>query len=126
MKGDFSRVGFDPDCHYTGVRHQQGRVLLDRDWNDAQEIEAHWRDAIAGDAFGRTVLAVPSDSSTAFEVMSAVADATGVHVTLAPGHAWAAGLDKSTVLPAASESALSHHLVHTAGAARHNKLGEPP
>lgn len=92
MKGDFSRVGARPDSPYTGVRHQQGRVLLDRDWNDAQDIEARWRNAIAGDAFGHTVLAVPANSATAFEVMSAAADATGVHITLAPGHAWAAGL----------------------------------
>lgn len=92
MKGDFSRFGFDPDSRYTGVRHQQGRVLLDRDWNDAQEIEARWRDAVGGDVFGSRVLAVPADSSTAFEIVSALADSTGVHITLAAGHAWAAGL----------------------------------
>ena len=46
MKGDFSLLGFDPESQYTGVRHQQGRVLLDRDWNDAQEIEASWRNAV--------------------------------------------------------------------------------
>jgi hypothetical protein len=92
MKGDFSRVGFDPDSRYTGVRHQQGRVLLDRDWNDAQEIDAHLRRALAGDTFGRSVLAVPADSSSAFQVLAARADATGVHVDLAGGHAWAAGL----------------------------------
>ena len=92
MKGDFSRIGFDPDSPYTGVRHQQGRVLLDRDWNDAQEIEARWRAQVGGDVFGSRVLAVPADSSTAFEVTSAVADATGIHIKLAAGHAWAAGL----------------------------------
>ncbi len=92
MKGDFSRFGFDPDSLYTGVRHQQGRVLLDRDWNDAQEIEARWRSQVGGDVFGSRVLAVPADSSSAFEVMKAVADSSGIHITLAAGHAWAAGL----------------------------------
>ena len=68
MKGDFSLLGFDPESQYTGVRHQQGRVLLDRDWNDAQEIEATWRNAVAADAFGPNVLAVPAASSSAFQI----------------------------------------------------------
>ena len=33
MKGDFSRIDFNPAKHYTGVLHQQGRVWLDSDWN---------------------------------------------------------------------------------------------
>jgi hypothetical protein len=95
MKGDFSLLGFDPDSQYSGVRHQQGRVLLDRDWNDAQEIDAHWRRSIAADAFGPSVLAVPAASPSAFQVLFARADATGVHVTLDAGRAWAAGLPLS-------------------------------
>ncbi|NML16835.1 DUF6519 domain-containing protein [Azohydromonas caseinilytica] len=95
MKGDFSFLGFDPASNYTGVRHQQGRVLLDRDWNDAQEIEAHWRERVAGDAFGRGALAVPTASASAFRVIEALADAAGVHLTLQAGRAWAAGLGVS-------------------------------
>lgn len=34
MKGDFSRLTFDPRKHYVGVLHQQGRVWLDSDWNE--------------------------------------------------------------------------------------------
>ena len=34
MKGDFSRLTFDPSKHYVGVLHQQGRVWLDSDWNE--------------------------------------------------------------------------------------------
>jgi hypothetical protein len=34
MKGDFSRIPFDPLKHYSGVLHQQGRVWLDSDWNE--------------------------------------------------------------------------------------------
>ena len=34
MKGDFSRISFDPTKHYAGVLHQQGRVWLDSDWNE--------------------------------------------------------------------------------------------
>ena len=34
MKGDFSRLTFDPTKHFSGVRMQQGRVQLDADWNE--------------------------------------------------------------------------------------------
>lgn len=34
MRGDFTRLTFDPRRHYTGVLHQQGRVWLDADWNE--------------------------------------------------------------------------------------------
>ena len=31
MKGDFSKWAFEPTDNYSGVLHQQGRVLLDAD-----------------------------------------------------------------------------------------------
>jgi Family of unknown function (DUF6519)/Carboxypeptidase regulatory-like domain len=34
MRGDFSRLTFDPLKHFAGVLHQQGRVWLDSDWNE--------------------------------------------------------------------------------------------
>jgi hypothetical protein len=43
MKGDFSFLAFDTAPHYSGVLHQQGRVLLDRDWNEAAAIASRWR-----------------------------------------------------------------------------------
>lgn len=98
MKGDFSFVGVTPDTPYTGVRHQQGRVLLDRDWNDAQELDALWTRRAAGDTFGLGVLAVPATSSTAFQVLTATQDAGGIHIALAAGRAWASGVP--VVLPA--------------------------
>jgi hypothetical protein len=36
---DISRVGFDPQKHYSGVRMQQGRVQTDDDWNESERIE---------------------------------------------------------------------------------------
>ena len=95
MKGDLSFVGFDPARNYTSVRHQQGRVLLDRDWNDAQAIDQHWRTAVATDAFGPGVLAVPAASAEAFKVLSATLDSAGVHIELAAGRAWASGVPVS-------------------------------
>lgn len=53
MKGDFSRQIFDPKKHYNGVLLQQGRVLVDADWNEEIEILRHherteMRDIIGG------------------------------------------------------------------------------
>lgn len=41
MKGDFSRLTFDPKKRYTRVLLQQGRVQLDADWNEMVEIHCH-------------------------------------------------------------------------------------
>ena len=34
MKGDFSRDTFDENKNYSSVLMQQGRVMLDADWNE--------------------------------------------------------------------------------------------
>ena len=34
MKGDFSKDTFDAKKHFHEVLMQQGRVLLDSDWNE--------------------------------------------------------------------------------------------
>ena len=41
MKGDFTRMHFRRDRHYSGVLQQQGRVQLDADWNEQLAIEHH-------------------------------------------------------------------------------------
>ena len=38
MKGDFSRLTFDPKKHYRRVLMQQGRVQVDADWNEQEAI----------------------------------------------------------------------------------------
>src|SRR5271169_6894245 len=52
MKGDFSRATFDPKKHYTGVLMQQGRVQLDADWNEQQEMHRHSLAAQSMDVIG--------------------------------------------------------------------------
>jgi hypothetical protein len=52
MKGDFSRLTFDPDKHYSGVLQQQGRVLLDADWNEERAIDDYRRAILGQDAIG--------------------------------------------------------------------------
>ena len=38
MKGDFTRVTFDPAKHYSGVLEQQGRMQVDSDRNEMNDI----------------------------------------------------------------------------------------
>ena len=41
MRGDFSRVSFRPENHFSGVLLQQGRVQLDAEFNEHVDIEAY-------------------------------------------------------------------------------------
>ena len=41
MRGDFSRVRFRPENHFSGVLLQQGRVQLDAEFNEQVAIDAH-------------------------------------------------------------------------------------
>ncbi|HEX6899518.1 MAG TPA: DUF6519 domain-containing protein [Thermoanaerobaculia bacterium] len=52
MKGDFSRVTFDPRKHFTRVLMQQGRVQLDADWNEQAAILLHYLRSLAADVIG--------------------------------------------------------------------------
>ncbi|MET0357387.1 MAG: DUF6519 domain-containing protein [Cellvibrio sp.] len=52
MKGDFSRLTFDPKKHFSRVLQQQGRVQLDADWNEQSAILLHYLQTLAGDLIG--------------------------------------------------------------------------
>lgn len=52
MKGDFSRITFDPAKHYSRVLLQQGRVTLDADPNEGAAILLHYIRALARDLIG--------------------------------------------------------------------------
>ncbi|HEU4595860.1 MAG TPA: DUF6519 domain-containing protein [Pyrinomonadaceae bacterium] len=52
MKGDFSRDTFDPAKHYARVLMQQGRVLLDSDWNEQSAIQLHFLRRLGADLIG--------------------------------------------------------------------------
>ncbi|MBL0163881.1 MAG: hypothetical protein IPP82_09645 [Xanthomonadales bacterium] len=52
MKGDFSRVTFDPRNHFSQVLLQQGRVTLDADPNEQGAILLHTLRTLARDLFG--------------------------------------------------------------------------
>lgn len=52
MTGDFSRDSFDHTKHYLRVLMQQGRVLLDADWNEQAAILLHFLQTLAADLIG--------------------------------------------------------------------------
>lgn len=52
MKGDFARMTFDPQLHFSQVLHQQGRVLLEADWNEQGAIQLHLLRSLIVDLVG--------------------------------------------------------------------------
>lgn len=52
MKGDFSRLTFDPSKGYDSVRMQQGRVQVDADWNEQVDIATYHREQALADIIG--------------------------------------------------------------------------
>src|SRR5258708_21987273 len=66
MSGDYSRFTFDPRRNYSGVLLQQGRVLLDQDWNAQRAMTSCYFRAAMVELLGRVFLAMPS----AFRIVS--------------------------------------------------------
>ncbi len=52
MRGDFSRIRFNPGKNFTAVLEQQGRVALDADANERSAIDGHLRDTTNIDVIG--------------------------------------------------------------------------
>jgi hypothetical protein len=52
MQGDFRRLTFRREKHYSSVRRQQGRVEIDADWNEQIDIAAHRAQIEASDVIG--------------------------------------------------------------------------
>ncbi|HSE38016.1 MAG TPA: DUF6519 domain-containing protein [Blastocatellia bacterium] len=52
MKGDFTRVTFDPAKHYSGVLEQQGRMQVDSDRNEMNDIHRYFSRRLAADLIG--------------------------------------------------------------------------
>lgn len=94
MKGDFSSWRDERRRNFNGVLHQQGRVLLDADWNAQTVINNDWQDTAAEDIIGAGVAAVPSDRPNGFKITAAqhvLAD-QNVQLNVTPGRVWADGL----------------------------------
>src|SRR5690349_4971638 len=52
MRGDFSRTTHRPNRHYSRVLLQQGRVLLDADWNEQIAIQLEAMRSMMSDLIG--------------------------------------------------------------------------
>ena len=52
MSGAVSREGFDELKNYIGVYMQQGRVLLDSDWNESQQITSSMLKLLSRESLG--------------------------------------------------------------------------
>src|SRR3954451_22067900 len=95
MRGDFSVWAKDRSHNFRGTLHQQGRVLLDRDWNAQTEITGEWQETAARDAFGAGIVAVPTEFPDGFKVVQAdnvAAAPAHVEISLKKGRVWADGL----------------------------------
>jgi uncharacterized protein DUF6519/parallel beta helix pectate lyase-like protein len=85
MGGDYTRFTFDPVKGFSGVRKQQGRVSLDSDWNELEDIvDRHARSEMY-DTVGQAV--VPRTTPTGFEIGVA-----GGHLTIGVGRAYVDGI----------------------------------
>jgi hypothetical protein len=55
MRGDFTRIPASGPRHYLGILHQQGRVWLDSDWNEAVLSRVEDQRRLTADLLGEAV-----------------------------------------------------------------------
>jgi len=85
MSSDISRQRFNPANDFSSVLMQQGRVQLDADWNEWNEIlDRRWRSETI-DIIGRCV--VPLETPTGFEIQL-----SGGSLTIGRGRIYVHGL----------------------------------
>lgn len=96
MHGDFSRSTFDATKGYRAVRLQQGRVLLDADWNEQTQLTAHHDEVRTLDAVGRSGGPLAEDGPGPFAILAAdgsVPDATPwADLVVTPGRYYVDGV----------------------------------
>lgn len=86
MKGDFTRLTYRPEKHYSGVRMQQGRVQMDADWNEQLDIQDHLSRTWLTDVIGKT--GVPVDGG-GFRIGTVP---NGVDLTISAGRMYVKGV----------------------------------
>lgn len=93
MRGDFSSWRDERRENFNGVLHQQGRVLLDSDWNEQTRITNDWQDLAAQDIIGGLVAAVPADEPDSYKITKAeIKNGNRIELTVGVGRVWADGL----------------------------------
>jgi hypothetical protein len=101
MKGDFSRLTFDPSKHFTRVLMQQGRVQLDADWNEQAAILLHYLERLAADLIG-PFGGPEGEEAFAIGVVAGGATAAISDLTLGTGRYYVDGLLCENLDPKAS------------------------
>lgn len=86
MTGDISRSSFRTERHYASVRRQQGRVQLDADGNEAEDIVLHRAQVTTLDVIGPA--GAPLDQAG----FGLTLDGTGKVLTLSAGRLYVDGL----------------------------------
>ena len=74
MHGDFTRWTYRPENGYRSVLLQQGRVLLDADWNEQTEITAHHDEVRTLDIVGQSGGPAPQTGPGGFAIVDAGGD----------------------------------------------------
>jgi hypothetical protein len=82
MAGDYSRLTFQPLRGFAAVLLQQGRVLLDADWNEAEHVRRYRFRTLVRDLVG----------PAAFAENGFGLSAHGPLLMIGAGHAWIEGL----------------------------------
>jgi hypothetical protein len=118
MRGDFSRSTWRAVNHYSSVRLQQGRVLLDAEWNEQVDIAEHAHRTTTTDVVGRH--GAPKHPLFANFAVALTDDATDLRI--APGRIYVEGTlceNDATVhysaqpdLPGASAPAAGNYAVY--------------
>ncbi len=94
MKGDFSRISFDPAKHFSRVLMQQGRVTLDADCNEQTDIVLHMMRTLVRDLYGG--YGGPPNSGFEINIGSGVANKIGDNfvkaATISAGHYYVNGI----------------------------------
>jgi hypothetical protein len=85
MAGDYTRVTFNPIEDHLGVLMQQGRVLLDADFNELIDILSRRFRAESIDTVGRCI--VPKETPDGFRIQF-----SGTTITIGRGRLYAHGL----------------------------------
>ncbi len=89
MKGDFSRLTFDPNKHFSSVRLQQGRVQLDADWNEWVDLVLYQMLARQVDALGP---AGGPSAAAGFAISLAAGEDGRPRLQIGPGHYYVDGV----------------------------------
>ena len=89
MKGDFSRDTFDARRGFLRVMQQQGRVLLDSDWNEQTSILLHLLQSMARDWIGPHRC---FDGGFLVEPAGDVGDPLNRQLSIRAGHCYVNGL----------------------------------